>query len=288
MAVATPTLFRTDTDETEDRRYDTERDQKHDSNISQMFRHLMDPNARLDDFYDESGAVKDMAPAPAPVQEAVETPAQQAYTAPAPAQQAYTAPAPAQQAYTAPAPQQTFQAGPQLVQSARVTSDLFRVKDPAPAAQAAPAQEAFDYNTAAFEVVSQSTSFNPIAAPAAAAATAEEENEDLVPTMTTRQYKTREDGRIENIGAAKKSSIMLSKRDKILMFSIIGIVAVLFVLIIVNAAIISGLNSQVSDVEQEYNAVYSEYAEIDSQIQDTLTDLETNMDQYAADLGMTK
>ncbi|MCD8293933.1 MAG: hypothetical protein LUE27_01615 [Clostridia bacterium] len=282
MAVATPTRYRFQVDEEEDRRYaDNERDQRHDSHISEMFRHIMDPNARLDDFYDDNGAVKDMtAPAPAPVQEIVEEPVQQTFSAP-------------QQTFSAP--QQTMQAGPQLVQDARVTSDLFRAKNTymdaapaAPAAAAAPVEEAFDYSTAAFEVVAQSSA---IAAPAFAPAAEEEENEDLVPTMTTRQYKnkqTLEAGQIENIGAAKKSSLMLSKRDKILMFSIIGIVAVLFVLIIVNAAIISGLNSQVSDVENEFDAVYSQYEEVNNQIQETLDDLESNMDQYAADLGMVK
>ncbi|MCD8287054.1 MAG: hypothetical protein LUD50_07515 [Clostridia bacterium] len=266
MAVATPTLFRFDVDTDEDKRYvDTERDQYHDSHISERFKHIMDPNVSLDDLFNGADAT-DMT-APAPVQE--ETPVQ-----------------------TYSAPQQTMQAGPQLVQSARVTSDLFRVKDtyadPAPAAPApaAPAvEETFDYATANFEVVGQSTSVP------AAPAIEEEENEDLVPTMTTRQYGTKqkmEAGQIENIGAAKKSSIMLSKRDKILMFSIIGIVAVLFVLIIVNAAIISGLNSGLNEAEQAYEATYNEYVEADSAIQDYLSDLNTNMDQYAANLGMSK
>ncbi len=266
MAVATPTRFRFEVDEDERTSIYDERDQYHDEHISERFQQILNPNARLEDLFNNynDNTVQNSA-APAPVQEQEAAPAQQAFSA----------------------PQQTMQAGPQLVQDARVTSDLFRVKDTyQEAAVAAPAVEEFDYATANFQVIGQSSTMEDSMAVAE-----EEENEDLVPTMTTRQYKNRaklEEGQIENTGVAKKSSLMLSKRDKILMFSIIGIVAVLFVLIIVNAAIISGLNSQVSEVEQQYNAVYSEYTEVNNQIQDTFDYLDENMDQIAANLGMTK
>ncbi len=296
MAVATPVYMNSDATEEDERlRIDTSRDAEHNAKIREIFMHIIDPGAKIDDFKDEGNSrtfttiipVQDQAPAQTaapvqnifPVQE--EQPAQSVFDA-QPAQHVYESSSPVMQ-------------GPCLVQDARVTSDLFRAKSTymepqapaasaaaaaaAPQAPAAPFTEPFDYDYGTFEVIGSSVSVP---------AQQEEENEDLVPTKTTSQYRTRETdaGVIENIGVAHKSTFMLSKRDKILIGSIVGVIVVLFTLIIVNASIIAGLNKSVNEVQADYDATYAQYEQLDEQIQDRYDYLEQNMDQVASDLGM--
>lgn len=97
----------------------------------------------------------------------------------------------------------------------------------------------------------------------------EDENEDLRPTQTTIQYKTvgvkkAEEGKIETKAVAKKS-LQLTKRDKITVAVAFAVIVALFVLIIVNSAIIAGLNSEVSALQTALNNAESTYAEVLSQ-----------------------
>lgn len=121
---------------------------------------------------------------------------------------------------------------------------------------------------------------------AAQAATAvaednEAESDDLRPTSTTIQYQTMNadgtvipasnvsyEGEIER-PAENVAAIRLSKRDKTVMGIIFGLIFAVFVLIIVNSAVISGLNSdieyyrdRVDGANAEREAVYDEYNEL--------------------------
>lgn len=102
----------------------------------------------------------------------------------------------------------------------------------------------------------------------------EEENDDLRPTDTTIQYRT--------LGESdKKNDIKIvtdsrerafGKREKIIIATFISVVIALFALVIINSAIIAGLNSEISSVQgniaaanaelksvmQEYDAIASE------------------------------
>lgn len=92
----------------------------------------------------------------------------------------------------------------------------------------------------------------------------EEDNEDLLPTKTTIAYKTgnreaAEKGKIET----KAQKAIFSKRDKIIIAVAFTVILALFILIIVNSAIISGLNNEVNSLQSsltEAQTIYEETA----------------------------
>lgn len=164
-----------------------------------------------------------------------------------------------------------------VIKNARANADIFRadspVNRPAQAYAATPAQ--------AYEAA------RAMAAANAAPATEEEENEDLRPTPTTIQYQTiGADGTVIINSAARTmqegevarpaereepAKISLTKRDKVIIGVIVSLILAVFVLIIVNSAIISGLNSEiaayegmVSDVQSQYAAVAEDLEELTS------------------------
>lgn len=119
----------------------------------------------------------------------------------------------------------------------------------------------------------------------------EEENEDLRPTPTTIQYRTSalkataEEGKIQNVGAEKHAR--LSKRDKIVIAAIIGAILLMVVLIIVNSAVLSNLNSDVSYLQSSLTTMKGSYEGVKDQIDmNTLT--EAQVAELAEKLGWIK
>ena len=164
-----------------------------------------------------------------------------------------------------------------VVKNARANADIFRadspVNRPAQAYASTPAQ--------AYEAA------RAMAAANAAPATEEEENEDLRPTPTTIQYqtigangtviinsaaRTMQEGEIARPAEREEpAKISLTKRDKVIIGVIVSLILAVFVLIIVNSAIISELNSEiaayegmVSDVQSQYAAVAEDLEELTS------------------------
>lgn len=164
-----------------------------------------------------------------------------------------------------------------VVKNARANADIFRadspVNRPAQAYASTPAQ--------AYEAA------RAMAAANVAPATEEEENEDLRPTPTTIQYqtigangtviinsaaRTMQEGEISRPAEREEpAKISLTKRDKVIIGVIVSLILAVFVLIIVNSAIISGLNSEiaayegmVSDVQSQYAAVAEDLEELTS------------------------
>lgn len=96
--------------------------------------------------------------------------------------------------------------------------------------------------------------------------TEEDEDEDLRPTLTTIQYKTAgvakvaEEDKIETKPAVKRAG--LTKKDKIILAVAFSVIVALFVLIIVNSAVISGLSSEVSVLKDSLSQAESTYAEV--------------------------
>lgn len=155
-----------------------------------------------------------------------------------------------------------------VVKNARANADIFRadspVNRPAQAYASTPAQ--------AYEAA------RAMAAANAAPATEEEENEDLRPTPTTIQYQTiGADGTVIINSAARTmqegeiarpaereepAKISLTKRDKVIIGVIVSLILAVFVLIIVNSAIISGLNSEIAAYEGMVSDVQSQYAAV--------------------------
>lgn len=93
----------------------------------------------------------------------------------------------------------------------------------------------------------------------------EEENEDLRPTATTIQYRTAnavkptEKSKIATHSSTKK--LGLTKKDKIIIAVAVTVIIALFVLIIVNSAVISGLNSDVSTLQSALTQAENAYSE---------------------------
>ena len=122
---------------------------------------------------------------------------------------------------------------PYLVQNARADSDIFRADSPV--------------NMRRQEVVA-----GAVEAPAKAPVVVEEEeDEDLRPTMTTIQYRTRTESGYSKPKAAEESESahVLGKREKVIIATFISVVVALFILVIVNSAVIAGLNSELAVIE---------------------------------------
>jgi cell division protein FtsL len=83
------------------------------------------------------------------------------------------------------------------------------------------------------------------------------ESEDLRPTKTTIQYRTRkyEAENIDKDDEKKKNDVFVNKKEKIIIATFISVVVALFVLVIVNSAIIASLNSDISALQEGLSTV---------------------------------
>lgn len=158
---------------------------------------------------------------------------------------------------------------PYLVENARADADIFRADSP--------------INRKTVEVaespsVSQSD---------------EEENEDLRPTQTTIQYKTAglaksgEEGKIETKNA-RVSKLALTKKDRLIIAVALTIILALFVLIIVNSAVISNLNRDVSTLQATLNEAQETYTQIEAEKAEYLDEdnLYQRVSEFAQNNGM--
>lgn len=288
MAVATPVIERRFSQQINEReeRGGMNADELHNARMKDNLARLLNPEYKIKDVVasidtDGSQVIKSAAPA-ADVSAQPAAPAQ-LYEANgiiarrAPAQQEYVQPV-----QSAPVYQQPAQSAAQpvyMVKNARANADIFRadspVNRPAQAYAPTPAQA---YAAARSMAAAQ-------AAPAVMPA--EEESDDLRPTATTIQYqtisadgtaiagrmRTMQEGEIARPAEREESEskINLTKRDKIIIGVIVGLILAVFVLIIVNSAIISNLNSDISRLEDmadtaraAYESAYSEVENVTS------------------------
>ena len=117
----------------------------------------------------------------------------------------------------------------------------------------------------------------------------EEEDEDLRPTLTTIQYKTTgvknsvEEGKIENTGVEKRAG--LSKRDKIIIASIVGVILVMLILVIVNSAVLSNINGDVSSLQSSLATLKGSYEGVKDEINPWLALTEEDIANIAKELG---
>ena len=119
----------------------------------------------------------------------------------------------------------------------------------------------------------------------------DEGNEDLMPTRTTMQYNTLvkrkdEEGTIANTGAEKR--ISLTKRDKIIVAVVVTVIVALFALIIINSAIISGVNSDLGSLQSSLNSARAAYYSVTDQITDYQANFDETLKSFAESLGMFK
>lgn len=159
-----------------------------------------------------------------------------------------------------PVRRELFPQQPELVENARADAEIFRADSPV--------------NRRIAEV-------KPVVAESAE----EDENEDLVPTRTTIQYRTTdkkvttEEGRISNEHAEKR--ISLSKKEKIIIAVAVSVIIALFALIIINSAIISNINADLSSLQSSLVTVKAAYSGISDEVGNYLADSERLAVEYA-------
>lgn len=177
-----------------------------------------------------------------------------------------------------------------------------QVQSPAPArqydkgiiARRAPAQEVYTVKNARADadIFRADSAVNRISAQAPA----EEENEDLRPTPTTIQYQTisadgtaiagrsraMHEGEISRTADDGKS-IRLTKRDKIVLGVIVGLILAVFVLIIVNSAVISNLNSDIEYFEGRVEGARAAQSQVAAELEELTSD--DHILEVAEDMG---
>ncbi|MCD7728647.1 MAG: hypothetical protein LUI60_01870 [Clostridia bacterium] len=234
MAVATPVLER----RTVKDNYYTEdnfgsqmtADEIHNASIKENYAKLINPDCKLSDFgYGTEAPEKE-----APVMQA--RPAQNTMAAVNTGSPVY------------------------LVQGARADADLFRADSDINKAFLA------QYGVAVPEQAANQTYAPAYAQPVQTIAVEEEESIDLRPTETTTQYRTIDasgarisdsvinayrEGEISRPAeqADTHSRLSFTKRDKIIMGVVLGLIVAVFVLIIVNSAIISSINAEIASLD---------------------------------------
>ena len=158
---------------------------------------------------------------------------------------------------------------PYLVENARADAAIFRADNPIN-------QRVFDIEP---QIVAEQS-------------TEEEENEDLRPTLTTIQYKTKgvqntvEEGKIENVGVEKRTG--LSKKEKIVIAVVIGVIIALFALIIINSAIITNINNDISSLQSSLTTAKGALEGVNGQISEELNAIKDNIDILTSSNGMYK
>lgn len=175
---------------------------------------------------------------------------------------------PAQASAQAPAAQPVYNEEPYLIRNARADSPIFRADNAIYKRLFAQSEMAVDEDKE------------------------EEENEDLRPTPTTIQYKTTdskktvEEGVITNESAEKRFS--LSKRDKIIIAVVISVIVALFALIIINSAIISGINNDLNSLQSSLSTVKAAYTGVSDEISSFTDNIAEHVREFAEQAGMIK
>lgn len=119
----------------------------------------------------------------------------------------------------------------------------------------------------------------------------EEENEDLRPTPTTIQYRTEAVSKVvveDKISNKQAKAHRLSKRDKIIMAVAFVVIAALFILVIVNSAVLSNLHHEVSYLQNDLVAAQESYDEVIESKESFLENIEQTVSDFAQQNGMSK
>lgn len=158
---------------------------------------------------------------------------------------------------------------PYLVKNARADADIFRADSVINRRLAAPADSVENV--------------------IASAEVEEEESEDLRPTQTTIQYRTAgvkttvDEGKIVTKNTEKRG---LAKKDKIILATVVTIIIALFVLIIVNSAVISNIGKDITYLQSSLASAKTAFANVNSDMQAYLSDLPETVEDFALSNGM--
>lgn len=250
MAVATPVL---------EKRIQDYEDEMHNALIKERYAKLVNPENNIKDLRSVEAEYSESQPA-APVTETFAQTQKSVFE-----QQV-------EPVYQAPAAEMhTYNAEPYLAPSGRADGEIFHVDS---------------------ELNRRIRAEQTLASAPQQPEAEEEENEDLRPTQTTIQYKTEGVKRDHEEGATVSTHetrhLSLSKRDKIAIAAVVIVIVALFALIIVNSAIISGINNELSNLQATLNTARGAYSSVSDQIAEYTFNLEDTVKALAERLGMIK
>lgn len=147
---------------------------------------------------------------------------------------------------------QPVQEEPYLVQNARADAAIFRADNP------------INQRFVADEVIVDQTC-------------EEEENDDLRPTATTRQYRT-VDVAEEEIETVQSERTSMTKKQKTAIIVAIAVVVSLIVLIIINSTIIANLNTDIAQLNSDIASINAEIQASVANISDKISKAQSGLD----------
>ena len=121
----------------------------------------------------------------------------------------------------------------------------------------------------------------------------EEENEDLRPTLETIKYRTENKSKIvidDKISNKKSRLSKLSKRDIIIIAATALVVLALFILVVINSAVLSNINNEIDYLQSDLAIAREDYNEALKIKEDYLEEnnISQIVNQFAAEMGMVK
>ena len=118
----------------------------------------------------------------------------------------------------------------------------------------------------------------------------EEENEDLRPSAETFKYKAGVATKVvveDKISNREEKVSRFSKRDKVVMAVAFLVIVALFILVIVNSAVLTKLNNEISYLETDLVAAQEDYAEVLESKEIFFDNIEETVTEFALQHGMT-
>ena len=222
MAVDTPVLERPTEEErtySVPSRMQVLAEEEHNARIRDTYRKLINPNSKIEDVF-----------ARAEKRENVDAAGQTAFETPV-----------EQRLYT--------------VESARVSSDIFRADSAINARVAEPEAEEVYGETADYAEVEETV-----------AEVAGEEDEELRPSAATMQYRTVDQKQEKKtlFSSLTKKDFVFGKKEKIIVAVFVAVVVALIALVIINSTIISNLNAEIAQVQEGITTVRGAIAGVNS------------------------
>ena len=118
----------------------------------------------------------------------------------------------------------------------------------------------------------------------------EEENEDLRPSAETFKYKAGAATKViveDKISNREEKVSRFTKRDKVIMAVAFLVIVALFILVIVNSAVLTNLNNEISYLETDLVAAQEDYAEVLESKELFFDNIEETVAEFALQNGMT-
>lgn len=146
------------------------------------------------------------------------------------------------------------------VESARVSSDIFRADSAINAVRYEEAEAQDNYEVSFADVQSEQV-------------VEEEEDEELRPSATTMQYRTidKQNEKKSFFASLAQKDFVFGKKEKIIVAVFVAVVVALIAIVIVNSAIISNLNADIAHVQEGITTVRGAIAGVNSTFEEIIS-----------------